>query len=51
MHKVCVCLDCEAEFTIRHDMGDDHYQVTYCPFCGEELDVEEEYDFDDEEEE
>lgn len=51
MHKILVCLECEAEFTLRHDMDDDHYKVEFCPFCGVELDNEEEYDFTDEEEE
>lgn len=51
MHKIFTCLECEAEFTIRHDMDDDHYMVEYCPFCGVELDDEEMFEIDDEDEE
>lgn len=50
MHKTCTCLECEAEFSIRHSMDDRHYVVEYCPFCGVELDHEEEFDSDEEEE-
>lgn len=51
MHRITVCLSCEGEFIIKHSMDDVQYRVQYCPFCGEFLDVEESYDFDDEEEE
>lgn len=51
MHKIFTCLSCEAEFSIRHDMDDYHYKVEFCPFCGETLDEEETFEFDDDEEE
>jgi hypothetical protein len=54
MHKLITCLLCDAEFNIRHSMDDKHYRVEFCPFCGEILDTEEEYEFveeDDEDEE
>ena len=51
MHKAIVCLECEAEFNIKYDMDETHYVVEFCPFCGIELDDEEEYEFDDEEDE
>lgn len=53
MHKIFVCSSCEAEFTLRHDMDDDHYRVEYCPFCGEMLEDDEDYEYEinDEEEE
>ena len=51
MHKNIFCMSCEADFTIRHDMDDDHYRVEYCPFCGDTLEDGEEYEFDEDEEE
>ena len=51
MHKIIVCASCEAEFTLRHDMDDDHYRIEYCPFCGEMLEDDEEYEYDIDEEE
>lgn len=51
MNKVIVCAACEAEFNVRHDMDDDHYRLEYCPFCGEMLEDDEEYEFDIDEEE
>jgi hypothetical protein len=32
-------------------MDDDHYRLEYCPFCGEMLEDDEEYEYDIEEEE
>lgn len=46
MHKLIVCTYCEAEFNIRHDMDEDHYRVEFCPFCGEQLEQDEDYEFD-----
>lgn len=47
------CDECEASFTITHDMSIQHYIPEYCPFCGETLQDEdrdeEESDLDDEE--
>jgi predicted RNA-binding Zn-ribbon protein involved in translation (DUF1610 family) len=51
MHKIIVCLSCDGEFTIKHSMDDIQYRVQYCPFCGEMIDDDETYHFDDEEEE
>lgn len=38
--KTVECEECEAEYKIKHDMSDRHYMVTYCAFCGTELDIE-----------
>tara|TARA_Y100000592_G_scaffold101194_1_gene186691 strand:+ start:6634 stop:6801 length:168 start_codon:yes stop_codon:yes gene_type:complete len=36
--KLIACVSCEAEFTIKHDLDDYHYQILYCPFCGSDID-------------
>jgi len=51
MHKVIVCASCEAEFMIKHDMDDDHYRLEYCPFCGEQMEDDEDYEYDIDEDE
>ena len=51
MHKALACTLCEADFSVRHDMDDDHYRIEYCPFCGELLDDEEEYEITEDEDE
>jgi hypothetical protein len=43
------CNSCDAVFKIRHDMDATYYPINYCPFCGCELDEDEEH-FDQEEE-
>jgi len=37
------CNNCDAVFKIRHDMDEGYYPIQYCPFCGSELDGEEEH--------
>jgi len=46
--KLIVCESCEAEFKIRHSLNERYYSVSFCPFCGEDLDEELEDDLDDE---
>jgi Zn finger protein HypA/HybF involved in hydrogenase expression len=36
-----LCTSCEASFKIIHSMNDNAYSIRYCPFCGEELELEE----------
>lgn len=38
--KTVECESCNAEFTIQHDMSENHYTVGYCCFCSKELEVE-----------
>tara|TARA_Y100000590_G_C15173989_1_gene808539 strand:- start:94 stop:249 length:156 start_codon:yes stop_codon:yes gene_type:complete len=35
--KLIVCESCEAEFQIKHSMDERYYQISFCPFCSEEL--------------
>ena len=48
--KLIVCLSCEAEFSIKHNMDKRLYNIVHCPFCGAELDndmEDEVMDYDD----
>ena len=45
--KLIVCENCEAEFRIKHSLDENYYKERYCPFCGEELELEEELILDD----
>ena len=50
------CPECEASFTVLHDMDSKSYGIGYCPFCGEGINCEddnedENYDEDWEEDE
>ena len=38
--KTVECEECEAEYKVKHDMSDRHYVVSFCSFCGAELDIE-----------
>ena len=35
---------------MKHVMDDDYYKIVFCPFCGEALDEEENFDFEEGEE-
>ena len=49
--KLIVCLSCDAEFSIKHNMDKRLYNIVDCPFCGEELDNDMEDEIEDYEEE
>lgn len=38
--KTIECEECEAKFKIKHDMSDRYYVVSFCAFCGAELEIE-----------
>lgn len=45
--KDVVCPNCEAEFYIEHDEHD----INFCPFCGDDIDTDEDLDEEVEEDE
>ena len=52
MKEKLSCIHCEAVFTISHDMDENYFEITMCPFCGGEASIEEDdVDFLDNEEE
>ena len=48
--KLIVCESCEAEFRIKHSLDERYYYITFCPFCGSDLDndLEDEIEWDEE---
>jgi uncharacterized CHY-type Zn-finger protein len=49
--RLVVCGSCEAEFRIKHGMDEGYYIISFCPFCGEDLDneLEDEIEWDEDE--
>ena len=45
--RIIECVHCEGVCTISHEQNHDFYIIEYCPFCGEELELEEEYHIED----
>ena len=45
------CTSCDAMFAVRHAMDKQFYKEEYCPFCGDELDLEDILEYDEEFEE
>ena len=45
--KEVVCDNCEAVCKITYDLDDMFFTVKYCPFCGEEMEVEDIVEDDD----
>jgi rRNA maturation endonuclease Nob1 len=41
------CSNCSAVFKLRHDMDESYYKVEFCPFCGDTIDEESNFDQDD----
>jgi len=41
------CEKCEAVAVIEADMEPHFYNIEFCPYCGEELELEEEYKVND----
>lgn len=40
------CTSCDAMFTVKHTMDEKFYSPEYCPFCGDELDIEDGLEID-----
>ena len=41
------CIKCEGVSRVEHEQDHSFYRVKFCPFCGEELELEEEFKIDD----
>jgi len=38
------CDECQATYTIEHDLEEKLYEIEYCTFCGsEDIEIEEEF--------
>ena len=42
MYKLYTCDSCDARFKIKHELDDSYYVVNFCPFCGAQVDDENE---------
>lgn len=40
------CNSCEAVFKVKYDLDKNYYKLSFCPFCGTDLDNEE-FDVED----
>ena len=41
------CFSCDAVFLVEHDLNEEYYKTTYCPFCGTKIAEEEDLNWDD----
>tara|TARA_B100001996_G_C18370328_1_gene481343 strand:+ start:260 stop:445 length:186 start_codon:yes stop_codon:yes gene_type:complete len=41
------CEKCDGVAEIKHEQSHTFYNVKFCPFCGEELELEEEFQIND----
>ena len=46
--KHFICDECEADFKVHYDMDEDYYEVHFCPFCGAQINKEEDDEEQDE---
>jgi len=47
--KQHLCIDCDIEFRVTHEVEAETVKVLFCPFCGLEITPEEEYEIDEDE--
>jgi len=47
MFYIKFCDSCDAEFNIKHILDEHYYEVMFCPFCGSDIEEEEEDEVDD----
>ena len=47
MQKQITCYNCEANFKIKHTLDEAYYEVNFCPFCGGEIEDDEDEETDD----
>ncbi len=41
------CVECDAVFKIKYDLDEDYYKVQHCPFCGAEIDEDQQDEIED----
>lgn len=41
------CFSCDAVFTVDHDLDTEYYKIKHCPFCGTEMELDEEIEWND----
>lgn len=41
------CNSCDAVFKLGHELDDNYYKIEYCPFCGEVLDEDDNFDIEE----
>jgi rRNA maturation endonuclease Nob1 len=44
MRKHFNCEHCDADFKINYDLNEDYYEVHFCPFCGAQINEEDDED-------
>ena len=47
IRKRIECMKCDSVSVIEHEMEHHFYEIKFCPFCGEELELEEELEIND----
>jgi hypothetical protein len=43
------CEECSAVFKINYDLDDHYYKVTHCPFCGADMDEDQQDEYEEDE--
>lgn len=41
------CYHCDATFKIKHSLDEKYYEVNFCPFCGSDIEEQEDEEVDD----
>lgn len=47
MQRNYQCDSCDAEFKIKHSLDEAYYEVNFCPFCGGQIEEDDDEETDD----
>ena len=47
IRKKVVCESCEAEFSVKHNLDEEYYEIEYFIFCGENIEEDSIIDYEE----
>jgi hypothetical protein len=45
--QLITCESCEAEFSVKHNLDEEYYEIAYCIFCGENIEEDSIIDYEE----
>ena len=45
--KTILCEHCDASYSVQYDMDEEYFKIKFCPFCGDNIPEEDEFNITD----